>query len=104
MEQQLLNIQKDWGLFSPQANQAFYRKAQSLVKKLEKATASRANHLKILNIFMVYFKSYQRSCKSYDEASDTAVREEVWGFALSMAKLNGVSYDELDKLWEERYR
>jgi hypothetical protein len=32
------------------------------------------------------------------------VREEVWGFALSMAKLHDVSYDELDKLWEERYR
>ena len=97
-------IQKDWGLFSPQANQAFYRKAQSLAKKLDKAKANNASHLKILNIFMVYFKSYNRSCSSYAEASDTAVREEVWGFALDMAKSYGVSHDELDKLWDERYK
>jgi len=95
----MTNIQKDWGMFSSQANRAMRLKAESLLKKLDKNKEK--GHIALLKAFESYFKSYQKSKKTYPEAGDTAVREEIWGFALDEARRHGISYDELDKIWKD---
>jgi len=98
---------KEWGMFTPQGNQAMRRKAETLVKNVLKVRNSDRSVLKYLHAFDKYFKSYQRyadTSKTGGEANDTAVREQVWCFAEQVGKAVGVSYDALDDIWEQRHR
>lgn len=96
---------KDWGMYTPQGNQAMRKKANTLVKNVLKVKNNSNNYIDYLKCFEKYFKSYERGTrtKTCAESGDTMVREMVWGFAENVGKSVGISYDALDDLWNRRY-
>jgi len=98
-----LTAPKEWGMYSPQGNNNMKKKAESLVKNLEKAD-SYSNKIKA---FEKYYKAYNKACNSQSkvmaEAGDTEVRECVWFFSLKAGKAVGVNEGTLDDLWEQRF-
>ena len=92
---------KDWSMTSPQGNQAMKRKAESLIKNLEKVKASNGSLSNYIHAFEKYLKSYVKGCKTQTcgEASDTAVRNLVRGFVDKAAQSFNVSSSTIDDLW-----
>ena len=95
---QVKRIPSDWGMFSGDGNRSLTAKAEGLIKKLEKAISPS----QVDNALKAYLRSYRRmsSTKTMSEASDTAVREGVWGFFLKVCYSYGLSHTEADNLWE----
>jgi len=95
-----LSVPSRWAMFTAQGNNRMKKKAESLVGKLEKAES----YSDKVKAFEQYFKAYRRACRSTSktmaEASDTAVRETVWFFALQAGQAVGVSEGTLDDLWD----
>ena len=91
----------DWGMCSKAGDRALTKKAESLLRKLEKYNGQ--GDAKILSAFNSYFKSFAKCSKTYPEARDTEVREIVWGFALDESKRFGIDYNTLDKIWYKHF-
>ena len=102
-----LEIPDSWGMFTSAGNRSLTKKAQTLVRKLEKIIDESdypwGNSTKKENAILAYFRSYRRMCdsKQFSEASDTAVRECVWCFGEKVAKCIGMDWDALGNLWEK---
>jgi hypothetical protein len=98
-----LTVPSSWGMYTSQGNRRIKAKADSLVKKLEKAES----YSDKIKAFEQYFKSYRKVCfsrsKGIEEAGDTDVREHVWSFAVRAGKAVDIGYNTLDELWEQYY-
>lgn len=96
-----LLVPNGWGMFTAQGNSRMKAKANSMVKKLEKAKS----YSDKVKAFEQYFKAYRSACNStsevMSEAGDTDVREQVWWFAVQAGKAVDVSENTLDDLWED---
>lgn len=102
-----IRVHKEWGMYTAQGNQVMRKKAENLVKNILKEKNGNRSAIKYLQLFDKYFKSYQKSAdenKICSGAHDTAVREEIWFFAESVAKSIRISSDSLDDLWDQRHR
>jgi len=99
-----LEVPKKWAMFTAQGNSRMRTKALKLVKKLEVSEL----YSDKVKAFEWYFKAYYNAClsksKVMSEASDTAVRETVWCFALKAGQTVGVSEDTLDDLWNNKHK
>jgi hypothetical protein len=95
-----LRVPENWGMYTSQGNSRMKKKAESLVKKLEKAES----YSDKMKAFEQYFKAYSKARYSKSEvmaeAGDTAVRECVWGFAVDAGKAVDLGYNTLDELWD----
>lgn len=93
---------KDWSMYTPQGNQAMKRKAESLIKNLEKVKASQGSLSNYIHAFEKYLNSYVKGSKTKTckEAGDTEVRNIVWGFVANSAKAFNVSSSTVEELWQ----
>jgi NAD(P)H-nitrite reductase large subunit len=93
-----LRVPKDWGMYSIQGNKSIRLKAEKLVKTVKRTSST----IEKMKAFTDFFKEYRRlqKTKTMAESGDTAVREQVWGFAVDLGKCVDLSYSTLDKLWE----
>lgn len=96
-----ISIPKSWGLGSPQSNQAFTKKAQSLVKNLEKVQAKGGDFSLYIHAMSKYVKSYKKSCTrtSYKEAAETLPRDCVLIFLKNCSNELGISEKTVSDLW-----
>lgn len=98
---------KTWSCFTSQANNAMYQKAKRFVAKMEKMQSEKYSHSKYCNAFKSFINSYRRfqDTKMGREAgaSDTAVRECVWGFLVDISKAINFDFYDLDRIWDENY-
>ncbi len=91
------SVPDDWGMFSTKGNKRVSELAAKFVEglacRLTPSYAARA-----------FFKAHAKLAltKSMAEASDTAVRDAVWGFALRFKDLFG-GEELLNGLWEETW-
>lgn len=94
-------IPANWNMATPQGNQSMKRKAQSLVGKIEKASAS-GDHMKVLGAIAQYLKSYTRACKtSTCKGGDTdEARASVYNFVVDVATKYSVSEETVKELWQ----
>ena len=94
---------KDWSMYTPQGNQAMKRKAESLIKNLEKVKESGGSLSSYIRAFEKYLNSYTKGCKTKtcQEAGDTEVRNIVWSFVETSAKSVGVSSTTINDLWNK---
>ena len=95
-----LRIPKDWGMFTSAGNRSLRQKAEKLVEQC-KTTDSLIERLKF---FRDYFKGYRSliGTKTMGEAGDTAVREQVWCFAMDLGKCLRIDSKTLDDLWDSK--
>lgn len=92
---EIVRIPMTWGMFTKTGDRALTRKACGLVEKLEKTTSQTTME----NAYLAYLRSYRRmgDTKSFGEASDTDVREQVWDFFEKLCNQTG---HDADALWD----
>ena len=101
-----LSITKKWGMNNSQANQVFYRKANSLVKNLLKEVRRESSYSQYIKCFEKYFKSVHRSIdrnNSCLEATYKNVEEKCYSFAQEISLLVNVSEEVLSDVWKNSY-
>jgi len=103
-----LEIPESWGMFTPAGNKSLTKKAQRLVEKILKADAHSWPKLPFPTLTShdaigSFIKSYAKmsDSKSYREASDTDVREQVWAFCGDLCKCLDIETDTLETIWED---
>jgi hypothetical protein len=91
-------IPTDWGMYTSAGNKSLSTKANRLVSEIEAAKDT----LSKMRSFENFFKGWKRMADSetMDEAGDTAVRDEVWGFALSLGKAKDINQSIINDVWE----
>lgn len=97
-----LELQGKWGMFTKAGDMSITRKLNILIQKLNKPEIT---FIEKQIEFEKFFKKFARMAifKSYTEADDTDVRDQVWGVSFEIAKKHGINYEILNKLWEHRY-
>lgn len=94
---------KDWALFTSAANRSFQKRGETLIKKLEEASKDQSSKgfEKKIKAMIGYVQGYRKACKkSGTGASDTMVREIVFGFLEDCAKAVGVSEGTVRDVWD----
>jgi hypothetical protein len=91
----------DWGMFTTKGNNSLRRKAERLIMDMESANGQISKEVKV---FAKFFRSWRKmsNTKTMGEASDTAVREMVWDFALQVARNHGIDSATLDNVWDSK--
>ena len=94
-----VTVPSHWGMYTSAGNKSIMKKAQKLVNRIE----GEKKYTKKLDLFGAFFKGWRKlqNTKNMSEASDTDVREQVWGFACIVAKAVNVDEESLDKIWDE---
>jgi hypothetical protein len=84
-------------MFTSAGNSSIRKKAETLIKKLEKAETKKQKQ----NALLAFLRSYRRmqNTKSYREAGDTAVREAIWIFFEKACMASDMG-DAADYLWD----
>ena len=102
-----ISISKKWGMKNSQANQVFYRKANSLVKNLLKEVRKDGRYSQYIKCFEKYFRGVHKSIAGNESCLEAMFKEEVeektFSFAKEMASLVGVSEDALNDVWANSY-
>jgi negative regulator of replication initiation len=93
-----LTAPKKFGMFTSAGNKSIHTKAVNLLKNLENSKS----YLEKVQALSKFIKSFKKlyNTKNYKEAGDTAVREEVYCFAVDAAIAVGVSREVIKDLWE----
>jgi len=101
-----IKVDYSWGMFSGVGNLLLAGHAKSLYGWAEKYQNRKIDSIKMLQKFKDYFIKYRKATYNikYSEAGDTAVRENVWGFACIVGEAVGFDKRTLDPLWEEAER
>lgn len=93
-------VPTSWGMFSSAGNRVITNYAKALMGDLHKAQGIEK---KQESAFLKYFTKYHKlawQSRTHGEAGDTDVREQVWGWAESVARELGFDTYILDKLWD----
>lgn len=103
IKQSNIEVEKDWKMDTPQGNQAMKRKAESLVKNLDKVTNSTGTFSDYVHAFEKYLNSYQKGCatKTCGEAKKKKVQKVVWNFLKKSARGVNIHASTLDNLWSK---
>ena len=110
-------VPQNFGMFTAAGNRRIHTIAAQLSRKvdglIEKHREGRVPITEFYKLFYQFFRRYREMSyrKGTLEASDTAVRENVWAFAWEVANrdMTGDGYsgkpimstDTLDRLWED---
>jgi len=98
---------KHWAMFTKAGNQRINTLANRLSDKavalLDQFGDSRKFHTSFVNSIRSFLRQYRGMSKweSYREASDTAVREEIWVFLVNLTGPYEVYMDELEEIWND---
>ena len=95
--QKELTINDEWGMFSGKGNERLKENAIQLINDLKKSP----NYLSRMQCFKDYYKRWRKigEEKDFQEANDTAVREEVYYFSVKAGKCFNIDDIDLDKVW-----
>lgn len=98
----MFDITETWGMYSKKGNESITNKFNVLLRRLNKPEIK---HVKRIEAFSLLFKSFTKmeNTKSYSEAGDTDVRDQVWSAAVTLGKKYDIGFSTLDQLWEYRY-
>lgn len=98
-----VTLPAQWGLNQAQAEQAFKRKAQSLLKNIYKTQTSKdsVKYPDYIHAFEKFFRSYKRSCQlpRYKKAKNGQALGIMWQFINECAKKTNVEQSALTTLW-----
>jgi hypothetical protein len=100
---------KHWAMFTKAGNKRINTLANRLIKKtndlLEEFGDSRKFATGLRNSIYNFLRQYRSMGKfpSYSEATDTAVREEIWAFLADMSGRYEIDqWSELEEIWNDR--
>lgn len=99
-----VTLPPEWGLNQAQAEQAFKRKAQSLLKNIYKTQTSSdpVKYPEYIHAFEKFFRSYKRSCNlpRYKKAKNGQALTIMWKFIHECAQKTEVEQSALTTLWK----
>lgn len=102
-----LTAPKRWACYTAAADRAMHQRAKRFLTKLEGLLAKNAAHRVIENAFIAFIKSHSRFTSTntgFDGgAGDTEVRDHVFSFLDNARQSVGISYSELETLWDRYY-
>lgn len=96
-----VKVSNSWGMFTPAGNKRIKQLAEVFLNKARNCTGLIA----FTRCSQEFIKKWSKlsSLNSYREASDTAVREEIWDFFKEIGKARGYDYPVLEIIWDEVY-
>ena len=102
-ETRTLRVPTEWGMFTPAGNRRITKAAQAAMDKIEKLDGTtEAKVDKILTDFLAKWVRLWYT-KSYGEAGDTDVREQVGSFHDMLADASGAYDYGSYEAWERNY-
>jgi len=104
-----VKVPSGFAMYTKSGDRRLAKDAQKLLDTVESVTKHEDDYSKrrswYRKAFASYFKSYRKAtesnAKNMEGASDTAVRECVWCFALQVANAIDFSESRLDDLWDD---
>ena len=96
----------DWDMYTKAGDRRINKIAVKAMAKLEAAATEKLRIASVKWFFLAYWRLVEHDYTAYAEAGDTAVREGIWLFGISMYKLAIGSdgwYDDdvLEKMWQD---
>jgi len=98
---------RHWAMFTKAGNARINTLANRLIRKASDSLEEFGDSRKFATGFRTSIRSFLRQYRgmskweTYAEASDTAVREEIWVFLVNLTGPYEVYIDELETIWND---